>query len=93
MKLERVLALSLALSMMVGSVTAKTNTTKGAERKQNYIVQTETEQKLQNISKKYQEVETTSDSLPEEIGDSKMTTLSLTKSELDELKKKDIDME
>ena len=87
------MSLILVIAILLGSTGIRINdytVSKGKEtaKKYNYIIQTE-EKMLENTLDKYEKVETTTDSLKEDIRNPKMTTLSLTGDEVDELKKAD----
>ena len=93
MKLKKILALTLVLGMMAGSlstnVNAKVEKKSGEEEKANYIVQMNSGKVLKSTLEKYDEAETVSSFVQNELEEENIASLSLTENEAEQLKKND----
>ncbi len=82
------LSLGLSLALLIGNVSGNVNNVKAkeqGEKKQIYMIQASSEEKLEEILGKYGEVKTVSEEFQNELGHEDIATVSLSKREAEEL--------
>ena len=82
------LSLGLSLALLIGNVSGNVNNVKAkeqGEKKQIYMIQASSEEKLEETLGKYGEVKTVSEEFQNELGHEDIATVSLSKREAEEL--------
>ena len=87
------LSLGLSLALLIGNVSGNMNNVKAkeqGEKKQIYMIQASSEEKLEETLGKYGEVKTVSEEFQNELGHGDIATVSLSKRKAEELEEKQI---